>query len=207
MKRLHKAAVCVVVGMAILGLGLTSLGQDDSDCWCAQYVGLRDDVPTRGSFVLLRIAASAALTGLTYWGVDYFGIPNAQAYKASALLSGASSTALALADLALPTQRSIERDGDRIAESTLSEDLCAKTLTSYYTGSQAHRYLSGTINIASGIAQVLLFSPNGTYATGQFWDYLFYVTGGLDIIGGLINFFFPPSFERDFREALEICGF
>ena len=106
----RKLTIVGVLVVSLLGWSISGAAQVDSDCWCAQYVGLREDTPTRGSDVLLRIAASAALTGATYWGVDYFGVPNADYYKISALVSGISSTADALADLALPTRRSIERD-------------------------------------------------------------------------------------------------
>jgi len=197
----------ILVGATILGLGLSGLAQVDSDCWCAQYVDLREDVPTRNSSVFLRIAASAALTGLSFWGVDYLNPPNAQYYKISALVSGVSSTASALADLALPTVRSIGRDEDAIAKSTLSEGLCADTLMGYASRVRAHRYLSGAINLGSGAAQILLLSPIGQYATGDVWDYLFLVTGAIDIIGGLFDIIFSTSFERDVRDARRACGY
>ena len=205
MKRMRSAAVWVVMAGIVLGLGLSTVAQVDSDCWCAQYVDLREDVPVRGSSVFLRIAASAALTGLTYWGVDYFAVPNAQYYKISALVSGISSTADALADLALPTRRTVERDEDDIAASVLSESLCQDTLNGYASRVRTHRYLSGVVNLGSGAAQILLLSPIGQYATGDVWDYVFLVTGGIDIIGGVISILFPTSFERDARDARRTC--
>ena len=205
MKAMRNVAVWVLVGGVVLGLGLSTVAQVDSDCWCAQYVDLREDVPVRGSSVFLRIAASAALTGLTYWGVDYFAVPNAQSYKVGALVSGISSTADALADLAMPTRRSIERDEDEIAASVLSESLCRDTLNGYASQVRTHRYLSGVVNLGSGAAQILLLSPIGQYATGDVWDYLFYVTGGIDIIGGMINLLFATPFERAAREARQTC--
>lgn len=205
MKRLQRFAVLVLVVGTILGLGLSVMAQVDSDCWCAQYVDLREDVPVRGSSVFLRVAASAALAGLTYWGVDYFAVPNAQYYKVSALVSGISSTADALADLALPSKSSIDRDEDDIAASVLSESLCQDTLNGYASQVRTHRYLSGVVNLGSGAAQILLLSPIGQYATGEVWDYLFYVTGGIDIIGGVINLLFSTPFERDVRDARQAC--
>lgn len=205
MKAMRSVAVWVLVAGVLFGLGLSTVAQVDSDCWCAQYVDLREDVPVRGSSVFLRIAASAALTGLTYWGVDYFAVPNAQSYKVGALVSGISSTADALADLALPTRRSIERDEDDIAASILSESLCQDTLTGYASQVRTHRFLTGVVNLGSGAAQILLLSPIGQYATGDVWDYLFYVTGGIDIVGGMINLLFATPFEREVREARQTC--
>lgn len=205
MKSLQRFAAVVVVVGTILGLGLSGMAQLDSDCWCAQYVDFRDDVPTRDSTVFLRLAASLALAGLTYWGVDYYAVPNAQSYKVSALVSGISSTADAVADLALPTRRSVERNEDDIAASVLSESLCKDTLTGYASQARTHRYLSGIVNLGSGAAQILLLSPIGQYATGDMWDYLFYITGGIDIVGGVINLLFSTPFERDVRDARLAC--
>jgi len=198
-------AAKLLVLLAVLSLsGATALA--DSDCWCAQFVGLQDDVPVRGTSVFLRIVASAALTGGTFWAVDALGLPNAQWYKISALVSGTSNIASALADLTLPTRASIDRDEQEIARSTLSETLCADTLTGYASDVRTHRYLSGAIGIGSGIAQLALLSPTGRYATGSVLDYVFLITGGIDILGGLIDVLFSTRFERDVRDAREACG-
>jgi len=178
----------------------------DSDCWCAQFVDLRDEIPTRGSSVFLSIAASAALTGAALWGINTYNPPNAQGYRMGALLIGGSNIASALTNLLLPTERSIERSEDRIAESVLSEDLCADTLRGYSSRVGMHRFVSGGIDVASGLGQILLLSPYGTYARGDLYDYVFLVTGGIDIVGGLIDILFSTRFERDVREARRTCG-
>jgi len=195
----------ILVAIALLSLSAAAVGADP-DCWCAQFVDLEDEAPTRDASVFFRIAASAALTGVTLWGVDALGLPNAQWYKISALVMGASNTASALADLALPTARSIEADAERIAESILSEELCADTLAEYAQATRMHRYVSGIADLGSGMAQILLLSPYGRYASGGIYDYVFLVTGGIDIAGGLIRLVFPTRFERSYVEAREACG-
>ena len=87
----------------------------------------------------------------------------------------------------------------------LSESLCQDTLAGYAERVRTHRYLSGVVNLGSGAAQILLLSPYGQYATGEVWDYLFLVTGGIDIVGGLINLLFSTPFERNFRDAKQAC--
>jgi len=198
---LWRAAIAFVLILAMPGAVLA-----ESDCWCARYVDLRDEVPTRNVSVLLRIAASVGLTGATFWAVDALGLPNASWYKVGALVSGLSNTASALADLMLPTSRALERDAERIAESTLSEDLCAETLAEYAASVRTRRYVRGSIGLASGVAQFLLLSPYGTYATGDIYDYIYLVTGGLELGGGLISILFPTGFERGFEDAVEACG-
>jgi len=178
----------------------------DSDCWCAQYVDLQDEVPTRSGSVFLRIAASVGLTALTYWGVDWVGLPNAQWYKVGALVTGLGNTADALADLMLPSERSLVRDAERIAESVLVEDLCEQTIDRYYANVRTHRYVSSAIHIASGAAQLLLLGPTGAYRTGDFYDYVYLVTGGLEIAGGAIGVLFSTPFERAYQDAVDACG-
>ncbi len=198
---------CRGVVVAIVAVCLSAgVAWADSDCWCAQFVDLEDEIPTRNTSVFLRIAASAALTGLTWWGVDAIGLPNAQWYKISGLVVGISNAASALADLALPTDRAIARDAERIARSTLSEDLCADTLAGYAETTRTHRYITGLVDVGSGMTQILLLSPYGRYASGEIYDYVFLVTGGIDIVAGLIDLLFPTRFERAYREARETCG-
>ena len=206
MKSLKSTHVCRGVVAVVLILSLASVALADSDCWCAQFVDLREDVPTQGSSIFLSIAASVALTGAGLWAINWVSPPNAQWYRTGALLWGGSNIASALSNLLLPTRRSIERDADRIANSVLSEDLCAETLTEYSGRVGLHRYVSSGINVVSGAAQILLLSPIGTYATGDFYDYVFLVTGGLELVGGLISILFSTTFERDVREARETCG-
>jgi len=169
-------------------------------------VDLQEEVPTRGSSVFLSIAASVALTGAGLWAINWVKPPNAQWYRTAALLWGGSNIASALSNLMLPTRRSIERDADRIADSELSEGLCADTLTGYSGQVSMHRFVSNGISVTSGIAQILLLSPIGTYATGDFYDYVFLVTGGLELVGGVIGLLFSTRFERDVREARLDCG-
>lgn len=197
--RVGIAAIVVL----LVSLSLSSLA--DSDCWCAQYVDLEADVPTRTTNVFLRLGASVLLTGATLWGVDAVGLPHADWYKVGAIVAGASNVAHALNDLLLPTERSVEKDADRIAESTLSEDLCRGTLEDYLQAVRAHRLINGGINLASGAAQLLLLSPYGRYATGEIYDYVYLVTGGIDTLGGLFNVLFPTRFERLFGEAAAAC--
>jgi len=194
----------ILVALVVVGISLPVLA--DSDCWCAQYVDLREDIPTRSGSFLLRVVANVALIGLTYWGVDYAGLPNADWYKVGALVTGGANIASAMTDLMRPTERTIARDEDRIAESVLSEDLCKDTLTGYASRVRTHRFLKGAIDVGSGVAQIALLSPYGTYATGDFLDYVYLVTGGIDIIGGTIKALFSTSFERDVRDARRTCG-
>ena len=192
--------------IALVLVCLSGAALADSDCWCAQFVDLREEIPTRGSSVFLSIAASTALTGAALWGINAYNPPNAQGYRMGALLIGGSNIASALSNLLLPTERSIERAEDRIAESVLDEDLCADTLRGYSSRVGIQRFVSGGIDVVSGLGQILLLSPYGTYATGDFYDYVFLVTGGIDIVGGLIGILFSTRFERDVREARRTCG-
>jgi hypothetical protein len=195
----------LVVALVVLGLSWTVLA--DSDCWCAQFVDLREDVPTRSGSVFLGIAANVALIGLTYYVVDYVSPLNGDWYKMGALVTGASNIGSSLTNLLLPTKRAIERDEDEIAASVLSEDLCAATLKGYASRVTMHRLLNSGIDMASGLAQIFLLSPYGTYATGEILDYVYLVTGAIDIIGGAINVLFSKAFERDVRDAQEACGY
>jgi len=155
---------------------------------------------------LLRLASSIGLTAAMIWGANSLGLPNAAWLRTSSLVLGVSNAASALADLALPTQRSIEADAQRLADSTLSESLCADTLDGYAMRIRVHRYVSGLVNIGSGVAQIALLSPNGTYATGDVYDYVFLVTGAIDIASGLIDVLFSTRFERGVRDARLACG-
>lgn len=202
--RSRRTAKGIVAGIIVIALSAAILAK--SDCWCAQFVDLQDEVSTRNASVFFRIAASVGLTGAAYWAADALGLPNPQWYKVGALVSGIANTASALADLMLPTQRAIERDAERIAESTLSEELCADTLSAYAGSVRAHRFVEGLVRMGSGAAQLLLLSPYGTYATGDIYDYVFLVTGGIDIVAGLINVIFPTRFERDYDDAVGACG-
>ena len=87
----------------------------------------------------------------------------------------------------------------------LSEDLCADTLRGYAGRTSMHRLVNSTIDVVSGLAQVFLLSPYGTYATGEVLDYVYLVTGAIDIIGGAIKVLFSTSFERDVRDARRAC--
>lgn len=194
----------LVMALVVLGISWTVLA--DSDCWCAQFVDLREDVPTRSGSTLLRIAANVVLIGFTYYGVDYVGLPNGDWYKMGALVTGVSNIGSSLTNLLLPTKRAIERDEDDIAASVLSEDLCADTLKGYAGRTSMHRLVNSAIDVTSGLAQVFLLSPYGTYATGMLLDYVYLVTGAIDIIGGAIKVLFPTSFERDVRDARKACG-
>ena len=207
MERKHWAGLLrgIAVAVVVLGVSAGALA-NDSDCWCAQFVDLQDEVPTRGSSVLLRLAASAGLTGVTFWAADALGLPNAQWVKVGALVSGVSSSASALADLLLPTQRGIDRAEQDVAESVLSEDLCQETLAGFARSVRSHRFISGAIDIGSGLAQLALLSPYGTYATGDIYDYVYLVTGGIDLVGGALSILFQTPFERGFRDARELCG-
>lgn len=202
--RSHRFVRVLVVAVVVLGLSWTVLA--DSDCWCAQFVGLREDVPTRSGSVLLRTAANLALIGFTYYGVDYVGLPNGDWYKMGALVTGTSNIGSALTNLLLPTERAIERDEDDIAASVLSEELCADTLKGYASRVTMHRLVNGAIDVVSGLAQIFLLSPYGTYATGDVLDYVYLVTGAIDIIGGAVKALFSTSFERDVRDARRACG-
>lgn len=202
--RSQKFVRVAVVALVVFAVSWTVLA--DSDCWCAQFVDLREDVPTRSGSVFLRIAANAALIGLTYYVVDYVGPPNGDWYKMGALVTGGSNIGSSLASLMLPTKRAIERDEDDIAASVLSEDLCADTLRGYASRTTTHRVVKSAIDVASGLAQVFLLSPYGTYATGEILDYVYLVTGAIDIIGGAIKVLFPTSFERDVRDARKACA-
>ena len=194
----------LVVALVVLGISWTVLA--DSNCWCAQFVDLREDVPTRSGSALLRIAGNVALIGLTYYGVDYVGLSNGDWYKMGALVTGVSNIGLALNNLLLPTERAIERDEDEIAASMLSEDLCADTLRGYAGRVTTHRLVKSAIDMASGLAKVFLLSPYGTYATGEIFDYVYLVTGAIDLIGGTIKVLFRTSFERGMRDARKACG-
>jgi hypothetical protein len=196
--------VLLLSSLVVLAAGISA--QIDEDCWCARFVDLKSDVPTRGSSVFLRLASSAALTGAMIWGANTLALPNAQWLTTTAMVLGGSNAASALADLAIPTRRSIEADEDRIAASTLSESLCADTLAGYAARTRIHRYVSGAVEIASGLAQLLLLGPSGTYATGDIYDYVFLVTGAFDIVGGLIDILFSTGFERGYRDARDLCG-
>jgi len=194
----------LVVGLLLLGFSCTVLA--DSDCWCAQFVGLREDVPTRSGSVLLRIAANVALIGLTSYSVDYVGLPNGDWYKMASLVTGISGISSALSDLLLPTKRAIERDEDEIAASVLSEDLCADTLNGYARRTTTHRLINSAIDVTSGLAQVYLLSPYGPYGQGEILEYVYLVTGAIDLIAGTIKVLFRTSFERDVRDARTACG-
>ena len=194
----------LVVALVVLGISWTVLA--DSDCWCAQFVDLREDVPTRSGSTFLRIAANVALIGFTYYGVDYVGLPNGDWYKMGALVTGVSNIGSSLTNLLLPTKRAIEEDEDEIAASVLSEDLCADTLRGYAGRTSMHRLVNSAIDVVSGLAQVFLLSPYGTYATGEILDYVYLVTGAIDIIGGAIKVLFATPFERDVRDARRACG-
>ena len=202
--RSRKFVRVLVMVLVVLGISWTVLA--DSDCWCAQFVGLREDVPTRSGSFLLKTAANVALIGLTYYSVDYVGLPNGDWYKMGALVMGVSNIGSALTNLLLPTKRAIERDEDEIAASILSEDLCADTLRGYAGRTSTHRLIGSAIDMTSGLAQVLLLSPYGTYATGTVYDYVYLVTGAIDIIWGAIKLLFSTSFERDVRDARRACG-
>lgn len=205
MKEMARVKFVRALIVVLLVAGISGAAFADSDCWCAQFVDLRGDVPTRGSSTFLSVAASVALIGFTYWGVDAAGLPNATWYKTGALVTGGSSIASALSNLLLPTKRSIERDEDDIADSVLSEDLCADTLSGYAGRTATHRIVNSAIDIGSGLAQVFLLSPYGTYATGEFLDYVYLVTGAIDLIGGVIKALFSKPFERDVRDARQEC--
>ena len=197
----------LVSAFAVLALLFSSMAVlADSDCWCAQYVDLQDEVPTSSGSTVLRIAASVGLTALTYWAVDWVGLPNAQWYKVGALVSGVANTASALADLMLPSERSLERDAERISESVLAEDLCEETINGYFVSTRTHRYVTGAIHVTSGIAQLLLLGPAGVYATGDFYDYVYLVTGGIDLVAGTIGLIFPTPFEPAYRDAVAACS-
>ena len=191
--------------IVILSLAASIPVLADSDCWCAQYVDLQHEVPTRNSIVILRIAASLGLTAGTFWAVDALGLPNPQWYKVGALVSGLSNTASALVDLMIPTERELERDAERIADSTLSEDLCEETIADYKSRVSTHRYIKGGIGLASGASQLLLLGPGGVYSTGDIYDYVYLITGGIDIVGGAIGVLFPTRFEMDYRDAVDAC--
>ena len=203
-RRIHCTLSAAVVVLALLVLSATVLA--DSDCWCAQYVDLQDEVPTRSGSVFLRIAASVGLTSLSYWAVDWFGLPNAQWYKVGALVSGLSNTATAVASLMLPSERSLERDAEDIAASVLLEGQCERTIARYYASTRAHRYVKNAIHVLSGTAQILLLGPSGAYSTGDFYDYVYLITGGLDLIGGTIGLIFSSPFERAYGEAVAACS-
>ena len=190
----------------VLILSLASMALADSNCWCSQFVDLRDDIPTRGSSPFLSIAASVALTGAGLYVVDLFNPPNATWYRTGALIWGASNIASALTTLLLPTPRSVERAADGIVDSSLSGSLCAATLTDFAGRVSLQRFVSGGIDVASGLGQIFLLSPIGAFATGGFYDWVFLLTGGLDFVGGLLRVLFPTGFERDVRAARLDCG-
>ena len=200
--RLGQVMIVVLLLVGISGVLVLA----DSDCWCAQFVDLREDIPTRRGSVLLSTVASAALIGVTFYATDYLGLPNADWVKMGALVTGVGNISSSLSNLLLPTERAVERAEDRIADSVLDEELCADTLTGYAGRVSLHRYLNSAIDIVSGLAQVLLLSPTGTYATGELWDYVYLVAGGIDLIGGVIKALFSTPFERDVRDARRACG-
>jgi len=202
-RRSRKLQPTILIAILLLAASLPVVA--DSDCWCAQFVDLQHEVPTRNSSVILRIAASVGLTAGTFWAVDALGLPNPQWYKVGALVTGLSNTASALADLLLPTERGLERDADRIAASTLSEALCEETIAEYDSRVSTRRYLKGGVNLASGAAQLLLLGPGGVYATGDIYDYIYLITGGIDVVAGAIGVLFPTRFESEYRDAVDAC--
>ena len=205
MNGLRSSGLVRVLAVALVVLSISWTVLADSDCWCAQYVGLREDVPTRSGSVLLKTAANLALIGFTYYGVDYVGLPNGDWYKMGALVTGVSNIGSALTNLLLPTKRAIERGEDDIAASVLSEELCADTLRGYAGRVTMHRLVNSAIDVVSGLAQVFLLSPYGTYATGDVLDYVYLVTGAIDVIGGAIKVLFSKPFERDVWDARRAC--
>ena len=118
-----------------------------------------------------------------------------------------SSAISTLASLTLPSRRDIETDGSLLSDSNPdAERLCTEALAGYADATRKHRYVSGLVDVGTGIAQILLLSPHGKYARGDVWDYVFLASGIVKLLFGLVDFALPTPFERDYDDAVLRCG-
>jgi len=197
----------IAIGALLLALCSSSAGLADTGCWCARFEELADGIPTRSPSLLLGLGVTAATSALSIWSVDLLGLSHPEWFKAGAVVSGVSSAASSLVGLVLPSRRDIKRDVDFAAGIGLNADLvCAEALAGHADAVRTHRYLSGLIDLGTGVTHILLLSPYGTYARGDVWDYLYLASGIVKMLFGLADLALPTSFERDYADAVLQCG-